>query len=195
MTGSIPASPSLTSIPHVSEPSNPAEFPQPTDSEESVKKIIIPEAESLDYTVKVEKGIPGHGRPDLTLTRGKRSIACEINVTSRPETEADHIRLRLKAGFSHVAVVSANRRSLQLIKEAYLRLGVEADISKVGFYTPKEFITQLFDWAADDPEGGAIERSQPRRRQAMPNAGQLSDEERSKRHKEELEKLRKAMKR
>jgi hypothetical protein len=194
VTEPISASPTPTAIPHVSESPKPAEIPQPAESERSIKNIIIPEAESLDYTVREEITIPGHGRPDLILTRGKRSLVCEINATTRPETEADHIRLRLKAGFSHVAVVSLNRRSLQLIEEAYLRLGAEADISKVGFYTPEEFITQLFNWAADDPEGGAIERDQPVKRKDMTNSGQLSKEQQALRHKEELEKLTKAMK-
>ena len=145
--------------------------------------------------MKEEITIPGHGRPDLILNRGKRTIACEISATTPPEMEADHIRLRLKAGFGHIAVVSANRRKLKLIGESFLRLGVDADISKVGFYTPQEFITQLFNWAADDPEGGAIERGQPQKRRDMQNSSQLSDEERRQRHKEELEKLTKALKR
>ncbi|HEV2436924.1 MAG TPA: type IV secretion system DNA-binding domain-containing protein [Verrucomicrobiae bacterium] len=195
VTEPISSSPPPVANPHVSETPKDAEIPKSIESERSIKDIIIPEAESLDYTVREEITIPGHGRPDLILTRGKRSLACEINATTRPETEADHIRLRLKAGFSHVAVVSLNRRSLQLIKEAYLRLGANADVSKVGFYTPQEFITQLFNWAADDPEGGAIQRGQPVKRKDMPNSSQLSDEERKQRHKDELEKLIKAMKR
>jgi hypothetical protein len=194
-TKPISASPLPTAIPHVSEPPKPSEIPKPAESERSIKDIIIPEAESLDYTVKEEITIPGHGRPDLILTRGKRSLVCEINATTRPETEADHIRLRLKAGFRHVAVVSLNHRSLELIEEAYLRLGADADISEVGFYMPDEFKGQLFNWAADDPEGGAIERGQPVKRKDMSNSGRLSDEEPRQRHKEELEKLTKALKR
>ncbi len=194
VTEPISSPPPRPAIPHISETPKDAEIPKSTESERSIKDIIIPEAESLDYTAKEEITIPEFGRPDLILTRGKRSLACEINATTRPETEADHIRLRLKAGFSHVAVVSLNRRSLQLIKEAYLQLGVNADISKVGFYTPEEFKAQLFNWAADDPEGGAVERGQPVKRKDMSNSGQLSDEERRKRHKDELEKLIKAMK-
>jgi hypothetical protein len=69
-----------------------------------------------------------------------------------------------------------------------------ADISKVGFYTPAEFKAQLFDWAEDDPEGEVIERGRPHRRQDMPNSGQLSKEQQIQRHKVELEKLLKAMK-
>jgi hypothetical protein len=194
-TEPISATPPPTTIPQVSEPPKPAEVPKPAESERAIKDIIIPEAESLDYTVREEITIPGHGRPDLILTRGKRSLVCEINATTRPETEADHIRLRLKAGFPYVAVVSLNRRSLQLIETAYLRLGADADISKVGFYIPEEFKAQLFNWASDDPEGGAIERGRPVKRMVLSDSGQLSPEQLALRYKEELEKLTKALKR
>jgi hypothetical protein len=57
----------------------------------ALSDLDIPQAESLGYTVKPEESIPEHGRPDLILTRGKRSFVCEINATTRPETEADHM--------------------------------------------------------------------------------------------------------
>lgn len=129
----------------------------------SLKNEIQTEAESLDFTVLPEQSIPQHGRPDLILTRGDKSVACEISVTTPPETEADHIRLRLKAGFQHVAVISANRRKLNLIQEAYVRQSGTIAASKVGFYTPKEFFAQLFTWAADDPEGGKVEKGKPKK--------------------------------
>jgi hypothetical protein len=130
---------------------------------EALKREITTEAESLDYTVLPEKDIPQHGRVDLVLTRGERSIACEISDTTTPVTEADHIRLRLKAGFQHVAVLSSNRRKLTLIKTACVEQSEETEISKVGFYTPKEFKAQLLNWALDDPKGGKLERDKPRK--------------------------------
>ena len=131
---------------------------------ESLKNEITAEAESLDFTVSAETSIPQHGRIDLVLTRGNKSIACEISVTTTPKTEADHIRLRLKAGFKHVAVISANRRKLNLIQAAFVEQSGSKDISKVGFYVPKEFFAQLFNWAVDDPEGGKVERAKPKKR-------------------------------
>ena len=131
---------------------------------ESLKNEITAEAESLDFTVSAETSIPQHGRIDLVLNRGSKSIACEISVTTTPKTEADHIRLRLKAGFKHVAVISANRRKLNLIQAAFVEQCGSKDVSKVGFYVPKEFFAQLFTWAVDDPEGGKVERAKPRKR-------------------------------
>ena len=148
----------------VSEVQKVSEAPiQEERQHEVFKKEITAEAESLDYTVVPEKDIPQHGRPDLVLTRGELSIACEISDTTTPVTEADHIRLRLKAGFQHVAVLSTNRRKLSLIKTVYLEQCGDAEISKVGFYTPKEFKAQLFSWAVADPEGGKLERDKPRK--------------------------------
>ena len=131
---------------------------------ESLKNEITAEAESLDFTVSAETSIPQHGRIDLILTRGSKSIACEISDTTPPEKEADHIRLRLKAGFKHVAVISANRRKLNLIQAAFVEQCGSQNVSKVGFYVPKEFFAQLFTWAVDDPEGGKVERTKPKKR-------------------------------
>jgi hypothetical protein len=168
-----PASPAVATevSPTVASPN--AEVPNLNETEvagaddasqhESLKNQIRAEAESLDFTVSPEISIPQHGRIDLILTRGGKSIACEISVTTPPEKEADHIRLRLKAGFQHVAVISANRRKLNLIQAAYLKQSSNKDASKVGFYTPKEFFAKLFTWAADDPEGGIIEKGKPKK--------------------------------
>jgi hypothetical protein len=134
-----------------------------TRQHEALKKEITAEAESLDYTVSPEKDIPQHGRVDLVLTRGECSIACEISDPTPPEIEADHIRLRLQAGFQHVAVISSSRQKLNLIHAAYLAQDGNTDISKVAFYAPKEFIDQLFSWAGDDPAGGQLEREKPRK--------------------------------
>ena len=120
-------------------------------------------AESLDYTVTRETPIPNYGRPDLILTRGKQSIACEISVTTHKTIEADHIRLRLKAGFTHVAVIAQNRRKLPKIETSYLKLIPGASLDKVGFYSCDEFLSQLSTWAVDDPESGALERAKPRK--------------------------------
>jgi hypothetical protein len=130
---------------------------------ETLKDEVQAHAESLDYTVTRETPIPQHGRPDLILTRGKHSIACEISVTTHKTIEADHIRLRLKAGFTHVAVISQTRRKLPKIEAAYLQLIPGATLDKIGFYSRDEFLGQLSAWAMDDPEGGALERTKPKK--------------------------------
>jgi hypothetical protein len=84
-------------------------------------------------------------------------------VTTHKTIEADHIRLRLKAGFTHVAVISQLRRKLPKIEAAFLQLMPGASLEKVGFYSRDDFLNQLSTWALDDPEGGALERAKPRK--------------------------------
>jgi Type IV secretion-system coupling protein DNA-binding domain len=185
-------SPKVTEVPKTAMPPTMAKNPPATDSEkenlelspvepgstaqseegadlenksehDALKDEIQTHAESLDYTVARETPIPEHGRPDLILTRGNHSIACEISVTTHKTIEADHIRLRLKAGFTHVAVISQNRRKLPKIEATYLKLIPGASLDKVGFYSRDEFLNQLSTWAMDDHEGGAQERAKPRK--------------------------------
>jgi hypothetical protein len=185
------------------EPAESKEYTQPAPppsesraaerQHEALKEEIAAEAECLDYTVFREKDIAPHGRPDLILERGTRRIACEISDTTHPETEADHIRLRLLASFTHVGVISANGRKLKLIEEAFLGLGVTAVTGTVGFYSPKEFIAQLFAWAADDPTGGAEERGKPRRQKFDLAAPQPMAAPREAAERQLLARLRRAM--
>jgi hypothetical protein len=167
--------------------------PDDTSQHEALKNEITAEAESLDYTVSREQDIPRHGRIDLVLTRGNRSIACEISVTTPPEKEADHIRLRLKAGFQHVAVISSNRRKLELIQAAFMKHRTGLDVSKVGFYTPKEFNLQLFNWAADDPAGGKLEKSKPRKQELDLGLIPPTKEQREAQEREMLDELKRLM--
>lgn len=123
------------------------------------------------------------------------TIACQVTVTTPVEFEGDSVLKFLKAGFNHIAVISINRRMLNRIQEQ-LEGSVPPDQkAKVGFYVPAEFISKLHDWAADDPEGGSVERGKPRKRKIDLISGQLSDSERKQREKVMLETLRKAMKR
>jgi hypothetical protein len=65
----------------------------------------------------------------------------------------------------------------------------------VGFYSPSEFISLLFDWAAEDPEGGRVEQAKPRKQKIPLNSGNLSKAELEHRQELTLNNLRKALKR
>jgi hypothetical protein len=201
--------PKVNEVPKTTAPSNDAKISPVTDSEKENRKLLPVEpeatvqseegagfdsksehttlkdeiqahAESLDYTVTRETTIPDHGRPDLILTRGKHSIACEISVTTHKTIEADHIRLRLTAGFTHVAVISKNRRKLPKIEASYLKLIPGASLDKVGFYSHDEFLSLLSKWAMDDPEGGTQERAKPRKQNLGANPPPENPVERAK---------------
>ena len=133
----------------------------------------------------------GRWRADVVLRRGNRTIVCQVSATTPVEFEADSVRKFLKLDFTHIAVVSINRKKLNHIQEAL------ADIVSptVGFYSPEEFISKLHAWAMDDPEGGTLEKDKPRRRKIAFNTAQLTDEERQQRENELLQSLARAMKR
>jgi hypothetical protein len=127
------------------------------------------------------------------LSRGNQTIVAQVTVTSRVEYEVERIRRLLQGGFAHIAMVSVNRKKLNLIQQA---LSAEARLSDgVGFYSPEEFISKLYIWAGDDPEGGDIERGKPRRRKFDFRAGQISEPERKAREHEMLRSIAEAMKR
>ena len=93
-------------------------------------------------------------------------------MTTPAKYEVASIRKFLKAGLTHIAVISINRKKLNLIQQILEQGGGKTDT--VSYYAPSEFITQLFNWAADDPAGGAIESVKPQRRQEPQNSSQLS---------------------
>jgi hypothetical protein len=171
-------------------------MPAPEDTQhDAIKKRITAEAEVLDYTVKPEEFVAGSKkRIDLVLRRGTRTIACEISVTNTVEYEAaTNITKCVNAGFGHVAAVCADRRKLAKIRERYAEMKPNAQTAKVGFYALDEFISKLFDWAAADPEGGALERGKPRKRKM--NSEPLSEREIKERAERMLAELRQAMRR
>jgi hypothetical protein len=215
------ASPPAPVVPNVSAKPNSSEIPKPakesvampappspvaeteseteendSDSENeqhnNIKNEIRDEAETLDYTATCEVDFPEvHGRADILMLRGRKKIVGQVTVTTPAKYEVASIRKFLNVGLTHIAVISINRKKLNLIQQTLEKGGGKTDI--VGYYSPSEFITQLFNWAADDPEGGAIESVKPHRRQEPQNSGQLSKEQQRQQHKMELEKLRKTM--
>jgi len=85
-------------------------------------------------------------------------------------------------------------------KLAHLREAVAAAIpaehtSCVTCQLPDELISQLFEWAAADPDGGAVEHGKPRKQKITLDAGGMSEVERRDRERAMLKNLAEAMKR
>ncbi len=186
------------------EPTVPAETAAasatgPSEEEASlhtrIKNQIRTEAESLDFTVKEEEFVAdGMARADLGLTRGTHRIACEISVTNTAQYEtAVNISKCLKAGYQHVAMICASRRKLENLQKRFLESSPEHS-ERVGFYLPDEFISKLSDWAADDPEGGAMEKGKPRKRNIRFGATPPTDEERRQQEAAWLKEMQRRMK-
>lgn len=132
-------------------------------SHTNIKDAIGAEAESLDYTVSYEVLFPEvQGRADIVLRRGSLTIVCQVTVTTPVDYEIESIRKFLQTSFTRIAVVSMNRKKLGHIRDALGDIGNQS--VRVGFYSPEEFISKLYDWATDDPEGGNLERGKLRKR-------------------------------
>lgn len=198
-----PAVPHIAEVPHAAEVPGPAEkaarpVKRATAEREhtGLKEEIGTEAESLDFTVSYEELFPAvQGRADVVLRRGHLTVVCQVSVTNGVPYEAASVEKFLKGGFSHIAVVSSHRRKLNLIQQALAATIPAGQKTKVGFYVPAEFISKLYEWAADDPEGGSAERGKPRKRKDMLKYVQLSESERRQRQADMLATLRNAMKR
>jgi len=184
-------------------PQGPSEVPkvaaQVSEDEEgqhnAVKERIRVQAETLDYSVTFEEFVvESKERVDVVLRRGNHSIACEITVTTPIEYEVANLTKCLKADFRHVAAISRNRKKLARIQQLLSETASPEQIARVGFYLPEEFISKLYDWAMEDPEGAVLERGKPRKRTIALNTAQLTEGERRQREDDMLKSLAEAMK-
>jgi hypothetical protein len=105
------------------------------------QKRIKQAAEALGFLATIEKPIPG-GSVDVLLERGGQTIACEIGVTTPVDHEFGNVTKCLQAGFSQVAMISRPERLRKIAEAVSTALGTEI-ASRVGYYTPDDFITHL----------------------------------------------------
>jgi hypothetical protein len=127
------------------EPSKPSQMPMSAGigghQHQETQRRIKQAAEALGFLATIEKAIP-NGSVDVLLERRGESIACEIGITTSVDHEFGNIEKCLKAGFSHVAMISRPERLQQIAEAVVTALGAE-DASRVGYYTPDDFITHL----------------------------------------------------
>jgi hypothetical protein len=68
-------------------------------------------AEERGFRAVIEEGIlEGRGQVDVSLSLGKRRIACEISVTTNRDHELQNIEKCLAAGYSEIVLVGATER-------------------------------------------------------------------------------------
>jgi hypothetical protein len=80
---------------------------------------------------------------DVTLVRGELRVAVEISITTPVEHELGNVEKCLAAGFSHVLVVSVERRTLAKIEaEAKKRCEPNA-LGRIAFLAPDEIPAYL----------------------------------------------------
>jgi hypothetical protein len=100
--------------------------------------------EEKGFRATIEKRVlDGLGSVDIVLEKDRRSIACEISVTSTPEQELGNIQKCLAAGFETIIVVALDQKNLSRIRElASSNLDAQA-LFKVRFFAPEELFTFL----------------------------------------------------
>jgi Type IV secretion-system coupling protein DNA-binding domain/TraM recognition site of TraD and TraG len=108
-----------------------------------LQQLIKRWAESKGYRAAIEKQIlNGLGSVDVALEGKTHSIACEISVASTSEQELGNIRKCLAAGFTHVALISSEKKTLdKLTTDIHPKLSQD-ESKRVAFFTPAE----LFDF-------------------------------------------------
>jgi hypothetical protein len=117
-------------------------------------------------------------------------FACGTHLITR-----FRIRKCLDAGFRQVAVVCPNRTKLARIQDAIATNFSSEQASLVACQLPDQFIRQLFDWASEDPEGGAVEHGKRRKQRITLDGGGLGEGDRKQQEKSMLQELAEAMKR
>ena len=173
-------------------------LPKPANEDltvhEGLKESLTTAAEELLYTVTREHPVlDGKGRVDLLFVRGKRSVACEIAITTTVEWEMGNIRKCLDAGFAHVMVVAPERPRLDKLETAATATFKKTELKRVRFVLPEELVAQLTRWARLDPDGGEVEKSKPRKHKLSLGTPDMTESERRQREKEMLEELAKVM--
>jgi hypothetical protein len=198
----IPAEAVPSPKPPEPQPTPVAILPATTDTDEdeplhtTIRKRISQEAEGLDYAVTEEWHVPGsEKRVDLVLERGAHAVACEICLANALEYEIGNVRNCLMAGFRQVVVVCANQTKLARLREAVAAEFPPEQSTLVRCESPDKFISQLFEWASEEPTPAIVRTGQPRKQKITLDTGQLTEAERREREREMLSQLAQAMRR
>lgn len=111
---------------------------------QTIQQRLKAVAEGLGFRATVEKQVlDGQGSIDLALEKPGLAIACEINVTSTIDYEVGNASKCLKAGFSKIAVICPSADRLSRLAEAMKGCFSPEQASKIGFYSPDDFISYL----------------------------------------------------
>jgi predicted DNA-binding transcriptional regulator AlpA len=104
-----------------------------------LQQLIKRWAEGRGYGVIIEKPIlNGLGSVDVALTKGSRSIACEISVTTDAEHEISNVQKCLAAGFEEVIFISSEKKVLTSVRHALVAALSSAQYRQLKFLTPEE---------------------------------------------------------
>jgi hypothetical protein len=104
-----------------------------------LQELIRRWATSKGYKVTIEKQIlDGLGSVDVALEKEKRSIACEICVTTTIEHEVGNVQKCLAADFARVVLLVAERKMIAKANEAITAAVSAEQRGRVHVFTPEE---------------------------------------------------------
>ncbi len=115
-----------------------------------IRERIETLARQLGYTASREHRLDGGDKVDVALEKPNHTIACEIGISTTIDHEVGNAAKCLKAGFHHVALISPKEERLTKTKEAICACVAANEASKVGFYTPDQFLAHLQKLAEED---------------------------------------------
>jgi hypothetical protein len=112
-------------------------------------------AEQRGYRAVIEEPIlDGAGKVDVSLTRGKERVACEISVTTSRDQELMNVEKCLSAGFDRVIVIAHDERHLKTISRFIAAHVEESMRDRLTFLLPDGLTEHLqsSEQAADSEE-------------------------------------------
>jgi len=109
-----------------------------------LQQLIKRWAEGRGYQVAIEKPIlDGLGWVDVALSRGERSLACEISVSTAADHELGNVQKCLAAGFNEVLLVSSEKPLLTAVKHAAISALTPQQYKLVKFLTPEQVFAYI----------------------------------------------------
>jgi hypothetical protein len=143
-----------------------------------IRERIEEVARQLGYTASREHATGSGGKVDVLLEKQGHTIACEIAITTTIDHEVGNVAKCLKAGYTHVAVISPGADRLEKIEMAVRSCVPKQDVSRVGFYVPETFLTYLRSIAVPPQEDlASANESQIGKYKVKRTVVKLTDEE------------------
>lgn len=112
-----------------------------------LQNLVKEFAVSKGYHAVIEEQIlDGAGRVDVSLTRDKLRIACEISVTTGRDHELGNIEKCLAAGYSHVLFISTDPRHVKAMEKLAAAQFEGDDPGRIHFVSPEEGLALVDGW-------------------------------------------------
>jgi excisionase family DNA binding protein len=109
-----------------------------------LQQLVKRWAEGRGYEVGIEKPIlDGLGWVDMALSRGERSIACEISVSTASDHELGNVQKCLAAGFNEVLLISSEKSLLTAVKHAAIAALTQEQYKLVKFLAPEQVFAHI----------------------------------------------------